>query len=257
MREFVFRLEYERDTNPVADVLDAHPGTQIRSLSCHVTPESLWRVDHATGSRGALAALEDAYRETSYVADCLVRDDCGATCETRVLDRSPDTLVVYTYWERTDVCTSVPHVALEHLGDGLLFETYREGRQYRWRIVLSNASPLHDFFDALREEVGECAGMTVVRLTELGPDRSGGPRSLEDERGLPPEQRAAVVAAVTHGYYETPRKIELSELATKLGVPRSTLSYRLRRAEAHFAERFVERMDESAFMISDSQNRIS
>ncbi len=41
MREFVFALEYDSGTNPVADVLEANPGTTVRSLSCHVTPESL------------------------------------------------------------------------------------------------------------------------------------------------------------------------------------------------------------------------
>lgn len=127
MREFVFALEYDSETNPVADVLEANPGTTVQSLSCHVTPESLWRVDHASGTETGIEALEAAYREPSYCADCLVRDDCSADCETQVLDRSRDELVVYTYWDRTDVCTSVPHLALEYLGEGLLFETYREG----------------------------------------------------------------------------------------------------------------------------------
>ncbi|WP_254767803.1 helix-turn-helix domain-containing protein [Salinilacihabitans rarus] len=235
MREFVFALEYDPGTNPVADVLEAHPDTTVRSLSCHVTPESLWRVDHATGSRAALEALEEAYRDATYCADCLVRDDCGADCEAQVLDRSGEELVVYTYWARTDVCTSVPHLALEHLGEGLLFETYREGRRYRWRIVLADDAPVHAFFDALGEEVGECAGMEILRLTDLDPDREA--TAADDP--LPGEQRAALRAAVERGYYETPRRIHLSELAEELEVPRSTLSYRLRRAEAELARAFV------------------
>jgi predicted DNA binding protein len=237
MREFVFALEYDPGTNPVADVLAAHPDASIRSLSCHVTPDSLWRVDHATGPEEALAELEAAYETADYFADCLVKDHCGAECETQVLDRSSDTLVVYTYWDRTDVCTSVPHVALERLGEGLLFETYREGRRYRWRIVLASDAPIHDFFDALGEEVGECAGMEILRVTELDPDRGGFDSGPDDS--LPDEQREALAAAVEHGYYETPRRIELDDLAENLDVPRSTLSYRLRRAEAALATTFV------------------
>ena len=235
MREFVFALEYEPGTNPVADVLADHPDARIRSLSCHVTPESLWRVDRATGPAEALEALEAAYRDDAYFADCLVRDGCGAMCETQVLDRGRDELVVYTYWDRTDECTSVPHVALEHLGRGLLFETDREGRRYRWRIVLASEGPLGPFFDALAEEVGVCAGMEVLRLSELDPDE----RSAGAVR-MPAEQQAALEAAVEHGYYETPRNIELDELARLLDVPRSTLSYRLRRAEAALASSFVD-----------------
>ncbi len=239
MREFVFALEYDPGANPVADVLEAYPDTTIRSLSCHVTEESLWRVDHASGSGEGLEALEGAYRESSYCADCLVKDDCGADCETQVIDRSDDTLVVYTYWDRTDVCESVPHLALEYLGEGLLFETYREGRRYRWRIVLANDAPIHDFFDALGDEVGHCAGVEMLRLTDLDPDRS------REERieSLPKEQRDALRVAVERGYYETPRRIDLSELAEQLDVPRSTLSYRLRRAEAELATAFVDADD--------------
>ncbi|MDS0474173.1 helix-turn-helix domain-containing protein [Natrinema sp. 1APR25-10V2] len=236
MREFVFALEYDPGTNPVADVLEANPDTTVRSLSCHVTADSLWRVDHATGSADGIAALEAAYREPAYCADCLVRDDCGADCETQVLDRSSDELVVYTYWDRTDVCTSVPHLALEYLGEGLLFETYREGRRYRWRIVLGSDAPVGDFFDALGDEVGECAGMEMLRLTDLDPDRE----QFQSDDELPPEQRDALRAAVDRGYYETPRRIDLSDLAEELEIPRSTLSYRLRRAEAHLATAFAD-----------------
>ncbi|ELY48006.1 helix-turn-helix domain-containing protein [Natronorubrum bangense] len=237
MREFVFALEYETDTNPVADVLAEYPAASIRSLSCHVTEDSLWRVDHAEGPPEALEALEEAYKTADFFADCLVKDDCGAECEVQVLDRSSDTLVVYTYWDRTEICTSVPHVALEYLGEGLLFETYRESRRYRWRIVLGSDAPIHDFFDALGEEVGECTGMEMLRLTELDPDHGG--VEPGDETPLPSEQRAALRAAVEHGYYETPRRTDLSELAKRLDVPRSTLSYRLRRAEASLATGFV------------------
>ncbi len=232
MREFVFALEYDPGTNPVADVLETHPDTTIRSLSCHVTEDHLWRVDLAEGTETALDALEAAYGHSTYCADCLVKDDCGADCETQVLDRSNETMVVYTHWERTDVCTSVPHLALEYLGAGLLFETFREGRRYRWRIVLGNDTPVGDFFDALGEEVDDCTGMEMLRLGDVDPE--------PDVERMPREQRAALRAAVERGYYETPRRIDLSELAAELELPRSTLSYRLRRAEAELATTFVD-----------------
>ena len=153
-----------------------------------------------------------------------------------MLDRTDDTLVLYTYWERTPICTSVPHLALDYLGRGLLFETRREGRRYTWRIILSNQANIHDFFDALRSEVRDCAGMEMLRLTELTPRRTQGQRTAEP---VPPAQREALQAAIEHGYYETPRQIDLSDLAAIVDIPRSTLSYRLRRAEAQLVKQFI------------------
>jgi len=53
------------------------------------------------------------------------------------------------------------------------------------------------------------------------------------------EQEAALRAAVEHGYYESPREVDVADLATHLDVPRSTLTYRLRRAEEHLAKQYV------------------
>lgn len=232
MRELVLTLEYDPGRNAVADVLADHPDVRIRSLSLHATADSLWRVDHASGAPDALEAVEDAFLTTDYYADCLATDPCGATSETQVLDRSADTRVLYTYWERTPVCASIPHLALDHLGEGSLFETRHEGRRHTWRIVHPEGADVHAFFDALRAETGEGVEIDVRRLAELSPAGSD---------SLPREQREALRVAAERGYYETPRAIDVAELAAELDVPRSTLAYRLRRAEAHLASQFLER----------------
>ena len=91
MREFVFALDYEPESNPIADILADAPDTQLRSLSCHVTADTLWRVDHITGSESTLDSVAEAVATADYYADCLVRRDCQGEWETRVLDRSADT----------------------------------------------------------------------------------------------------------------------------------------------------------------------
>jgi hypothetical protein len=126
MRELVFALEYEPGCNRVADALADHPNARIRSLSLHATDESLWRVDHATGSAEALSAIEDAVLDSDYYADCLAIEDCGATQSTEVLDHTDETLVLYSHWRRTPECASVPHIARDHLGDGVLRDAPRE-----------------------------------------------------------------------------------------------------------------------------------
>ncbi len=238
MREFVFALEYEPGCNGVADALADHPDARIRSLSLHATDERLWRVDHATGTPAALEDVEDAFLNGDYYADCLATEDCGATQTTRVLDRADDTLVLYSDWERTPTCASVPHIARDHLGDGLLFETRHEGRHYTWRIVHSGEGDAAAFFDALEAAVGDCARTEMLRTAEAATSAPTGDAN-GDAVGLTPEQEAALRAAVEHGYYESPRAIDAGDLADHLEMPRSTLTYRLRRAEERLAKEYV------------------
>ena len=55
---------------------------------------------------------------------------------------------------------------------------------------------------------------------------------------LPPPNRQILEKAVKSGYYDWPRKISLSALSETLSLPKTTLSYRLRRAEK---ELFIQR----------------
>ncbi|WP_331236400.1 helix-turn-helix domain-containing protein [Natronorarus salvus] len=244
MREFVFTLEYEPGCNAVADTLAEFPDARIRSLSLHVTEGSLWRVDHATGTPGALAAIEETFLTADYYADCLATEDCGASQTTNVLEHTDETLVLYSYWKRTPTCASVPHIALEHLGDGAVLETRHEEREYRWRIIHPVAGDVRAFVEELQTVVEGCATMELNRLTDASAPRAGG----DDD--LPAEQEEALRAAVEHGYYETPRAVDLGELAETLDLPRSTLAYRLRRAEAHLAERRVARNRSSGSVLA-------
>lgn len=236
MRELVFTLDYRPGCNAVADTLAEFPDARIRSLSLHVTESSLWRVDHATGSPEALAAIEESFLTADYYADCLATDHCGATQTTHVLEHTDDTLVLYSYWERTPDCVSVPHTALDNLGEGALFETRHSGREYTWRIVHSGPANVRSFVDELGRIVGDCAELEIRRVTE-----ATSPATSPDEDGLAPEQEAALEAAVEHGYYETPRQVDVGDLAERLDVPRSTLTYRLRRAEAYLAKQHASR----------------
>lgn len=222
----------------MADTLADHPDARIRSLSLHATTDRLWRVDHATGTPAALEAIENAFLTADYYADCLATQDCGATQETRVLDHTDDTLVLYSYWERTATCASVPHITLDHLGDGVMFDTRHGGRHYTWRLIHSGNGDVAAFFDELEDAVGDCAQMEMLRTADTAVVTGTAKGEADD---LSPEQEAALRAAVEHGYYETPREVDVGELATHLDVPRSTLTYRLRRAEGHLAKQHVSR----------------
>lgn len=236
MRELVFALEYEPECNRVADTLAEHPDAWIRSLSLHVTDDRLWRVDHATGTPDALADIEDAFLNSDYYADCLATEDCDATQTTQILDYTEDTLILYSYWERTPLCSSIPHIARDHLGDGLLFDTRHESRHYTWRIIHSGEGDVSAFFDELATAVGDCARTEILRTAATSTSANN---TNERTTQLSPEQEAALQAAVEHGYYESPREIDVGGLAEHLNVPRSTLTYRLRRAEEHLAKQHI------------------
>jgi predicted DNA binding protein len=180
--------------------------------------------------------IDDAFLNSDYYADCLATEDCDATQSTQVLDHTDDTLVLYSSWVRTPLCASIPHIARDHLGDGLLFETRHEGRHYTWRLIHSGEGNVAAFFDVLDKAVGECARMEVLRTADTSTSGSNADRGLND---LPPAQEAALRGAVEHGYYETPRAVDVSDLAEHLGTPRSTLTYRLRRAEEHVMTAYV------------------
>jgi len=238
MRELVFELEYEPGHNTVADTLAEYPDVRIRSLSLHATSDSLWRVDHVTGDADALADIEEAFLATDYYTDCLTSDHCGATQRTQVLDSTDEMLVLYSYWERTATCASVPHMALDWLGQGVLFETQKQERCDTWRIVHSGEGDVRGFFDDLEENVANYVDIDFQRLS----DATSPVETTSERDDLSPEQEEALRAAVEHGYYESPREIDVGELADKLDVPRSTLNHRLRRAEEHLAKERVAQM---------------
>lgn len=59
------------------------------------------------------------------------------------------------------------------------------------------------------------------------------------ERALPERQRELLLAAVEHGYYDTPRRCSLTDLAAEFGIAKSTASETLHRAEGTVIKRFV------------------
>lgn len=227
MREVVFVVAHNPGANPVADLLAAHPDTRIRSLACHVTETALWRVDRATGPAEALDELEDM-AGARYFTDCLVRDGCDGDWETTVLDRSEGSLLLYSYWERAPDCDSVPHLAREHFGDGVVLDETWRGRRQQWRVLAPEGS-VSGFVGDVRSVADADVEFKRVSDPEADPDDA-----------LPPKQAEALKAAVEAGYYETPREIEAYELAEELGIPGSTLTYRLRRAEAWLAKDYLD-----------------
>ncbi|MCU4753232.1 helix-turn-helix domain-containing protein [Halobacteria archaeon AArc-curdl1] len=65
---------------------------------------------------------------------------------------------------------------------------------------------------------------------------------LHDSQLLSERQQELIVAAVKHGYYDTPRCCSLTELAERLGIAKSTCSETLHRAEEAIVKEFVDNL---------------
>ncbi|WP_276302349.1 helix-turn-helix domain-containing protein [Halorussus lipolyticus] len=235
MRAVSFALEYETGADAVADAFREHPDLYGHSLSCTVTPSHCWRVDRLTGPATALEVAEEAFAEDGHTADCFGASDCPADTRSEVLHRDPSTRILFTSWRRTDECASIPHLALEYVGPGVLFATERRGSRYEWHVLLPSDANLGAFSDAIQAEKAPNVRFDLRQVT----DESAWLSAYSGRPALPYTHYEAMAAAVERGYYETPRGITVEELADELDLPRSTLSYRLRRAEAELARSFV------------------
>ena len=235
MRTFAFAVEYDPGVDPVMDEFRECPDLYARSLACVATADALWRVDSVTGPTAELDAVADRFADHGHAADCFGAADCADTYRSELLHRDPTYRVVYTAWTRSNDCVSIPHLALEYLGPGVLFATDRHRDRYEWRLLVPNDESLGALYEAIRER---CPEGTRVSLRKLA-DASAWTTTHSVRPTLAYTMYETVEAAVEAGYYETPRRTTLEELAGDLAVPRSTLSYRLRRAEAELAHGLV------------------
>ena len=237
MREFVFTLEYRSGASRLADVFIAHPELIASAITISVSKSGMWRLDRVRGSTAALEAFERTFTDPATCIECGGdHGECTSEWTFEILAEDRNSMTVYSYLERLpEYCHSIPHVAIRAFGDGLVFDAQRRGSVYEWRILMPDHHPIGQLFDRLEDGFGDEIGLTLRQVTS--PSRwEMGITTIAD---LPHEQREAVETAVRYGYYSTPRSVDLATLATRMDVPKSTLRYRLRRAEAWLIESFV------------------
>ena len=85
-------------------------------------------------------------------------------------------------------------------------------------------------------------GATVrLRRISTQPSEPDGDRRELEVDGITDKQREAVLLAVEAGYYETPRRTDLGQLADHLGVSKSAVSQRLSAVESNLVTSLFER----------------
>jgi len=227
MREFTFSIDYEAGADPLADVFINHPTLVAQSLHGSVTATEFWRIEQFVGPTAALDAVKRLRLDDTVDTLSVTESDCTGTRHHDVLEHTGDRLVVYTYMGDIDGGESVQTLAGRYLSPGSIFRTHRQEVRDEWCILMRSDEKVGLLYDALSANLRSGLSFRMGHLC----DADGWGHDSLGSVVLPPNQRAALQAAADHGYYRTPREITLDELAAKLEIPRSTLSYRLRRVE--------------------------
>lgn len=237
MREYVLRLDYERGVHPVMDVFIEHPEMVARSIDVSASLDGGWRIVRVNGPAAALEALETVYLNPAICNDCTYpHPACDGTFEYDVIESSPTAKTIYKYASDVSYCHSVTFLALSHFGEGLVFDTEQRGRIYRYRILVPQNADMGGFREVLDDGLPTGVTLDVERIGES----NGWNRPRLPTSEPPFEQRQALETAWQLGYYETPRQAQLEDIAGELGLPLTTLRYRLRRAEAWALEHVID-----------------
>ncbi len=239
MRELGLEFSYGPGADPLMDLFRREPSLRGKSIGTCVSRDQFWLVEQFVGPEDALDEVE-AIRGSD--AEVMTESACGTDRHATVLERSASSVVMYLFIDRLHTCDSVYALAARRLERGFIIHAHRQGSTNEMRILTRSAANIEPFFERLKESLADGVSVEFSHLNGVSQWTVDSLASVS----MPQEQRATLRAAVDHGYYETPREITVGELAEQLGVPGSTVSYRLRQAEAALAKGYFELDDGTA-----------
>lgn len=236
MREVTFSVTFEPGASPLMDLYRQYPSLTTWSSACFTTDEAMWRIDHTKGPGEALEAFDDVYLDEDRCNECLSAPNCDTYREYHTLNRTATSRTVYTRRYEVYRCHSIPYIVFDRVGDGVVFKARRTDGEYRWRVLYPGEYSLGQLYDDVQAELREGLDLELLRLEQSG----NWTAETLAAANLSHEHQEALETAYEAGYYERPRETSVEELAADLGVPRSTLQYRLRTAEDYVVSQFVE-----------------
>jgi predicted DNA binding protein len=234
MREFVFEIGYEQGVDEFIDVHIETPELRSTALLCSMTEDEFWRLDRLDGPASAVERAKTQLTAAPH-GRSMSDQPCDGDTYVHVLEDTTDGCVVYTHSQCDGRCDAVPLVANRYLSGALLFEVRRSDDTERWRILMQDDKNVGLLYDTLG---GILRNGLSFHFGHLG-DVETPPANPLAAVSIPSEQRRTLEVAAQEGYYETPRETTLEEVAERLDCPRSTVSYRLRRAEAKLANGYL------------------
>lgn len=236
LREFEFTLQFESGADELMDVFQQYQNLSLWSSAIFVNDDHMWRLDNVEGTSEALNAFDRVFLDKHRCNECFDTVNCDADRSYSVLDRQEESRTVYTLRNEIDYCHSLPHVVFDHIQTGTVFESHRSGDEYRWRILFPIDSPIRDVYDTMEAQLREGVSLSFSHITTANNWQATQRLAAE----LSPEHWEVLEAAINNGYYQRPREISVSDLASVINQPRSTAQYRLRTAEDRIVSEFVE-----------------
>jgi len=236
MYDFTFEITYDAGADEYVDLFIDRESLRSEAIYSCLDPAELWTLESVTGDPEDLAAVDELLLDESVDRESISGRECNSTRTTSLLTGEQRRRVAYTYVSEVDYCESVPMIAAKYIDGGVLFEQTRTGDTVRWRVLVQDDSKVGLLYDTLSAKLGAGLSFSFEHLTEVTNWEHG----LLSRVDIRAEQREILKRAVDRGYFETPREVTLDELADELELPRSTVSYRLRRATAELAKRFAD-----------------
>lgn len=237
MREFVFEIRYEPATDELMDLFIETPEARSRTFLCSMGNAQLWRLDRITGPTPVVEGATSLLTDPSYNQLTISDRGCGGRQYSDVLERGSRRSLVYSYFEDLVHCDSIPTITNRYINGALLFEITRQDNAEQWRILMEDDKKVGMLYDTLGGLLQDGLSFHFDHVS----DASGPVFALFDNVSVRPERSRVLELAAEKGYYETPRETTLDELAAELDWPRSTVSYRLRKAEATLVEEYISR----------------
>ncbi|MDI6896895.1 helix-turn-helix domain-containing protein [Methanocella conradii] len=137
-----------------------------------------------------------------------------------ILSRSADRAEVITWAEQSSIIDSIIKKNCVFIGPTIV----KDGVE-NWHIVAPTREELQEAVAALER----CAEIAYIRSAEV----------VEPDVGLTERQMSALKAAVEMGYFETPRRSSIKDVAKRLKVSPSTAVEHLRKAEKKVLESYA------------------
>ncbi|AEN04787.1 helix-turn-helix domain-containing protein [Halolamina sp.] len=235
MRELTFSLEFEHGFDPVTDTFIEYPEIRSDAIASLVGRDRFWQVRQFIGPGAALDRIEHHLLGDGDPDGTATAATGSADQHHERLERSSSTLAVYSFGERLHTNTSVMALAARHLDLGHVLQTHRRKNQQEWRLLMRSEANVGTFYEAVEEHLGSEICLDFGRLGEANHWSFDSVAAVS----LSGVERDTLWAATQHGYYEVPREITVGNLAERLDVPQSTVSYRLRRAEEKLVKGYV------------------